>query len=129
MIRVMIIARHTDVREGLGTVLGLAEGIEIIEVASSLITTVRRTSVECPDVALVDLEMPAGEGYEIIRQLKRNCLDTRVIALTAYDYPAARESAIQAGASMVMVKGLEVSEMVAAIRDSAGDKERKHGNS
>ena len=130
MIRVMIVATYNEVREGLSTVLRLAGGFEIAEIASSLRDAVRQASLECPDVVLVDLEMPGGEGYETIHQLMRLCLQTKVIALTAHDYPAARESAMRAGAGMVMVKGLGVPEMIAAIQSAVGadDNQQERNN-
>ncbi len=120
MIRVMIIASYIEVREGLCTVLRLAGDIEITSTAASLNSAINQASKGCPDVVLVDLEMPDCEGYETIRQLKRRHPATKSIALTAHDYPAARKSAIQAGADIVMVKGLDVPGMLAAIRAAAG---------
>lgn len=118
MIRVMIVATYNEISEGLSTVLRLAGSIEIAAIASSLSNAVYQASLQCPDVVLVDLEMPGCEGYEAIRQLKKQCPRMSVIALTAHDYPAARESAARAGASMVMVKGLDVPEMIAAVQSA-----------
>lgn len=120
MIRVMIVAKHSEVREGLSTILGLAAGIEIVEVVSRLSDARSLDAATCPGVALVDLEMPVGEGYETVRRLKQQHPQIKVIALTAHDYSSARESATQAGADEVMVKGLGLSEMVAGIEMAYG---------
>jgi DNA-binding NarL/FixJ family response regulator len=115
MIRVMIVANHADVREGLRTVLRLVSGLAVTG-ADGLESAARLAGLECPQVALVDLEMPEGEGLEVIRRLRGLCPCTQSIALTAHDIPSARESALQAGASLVMLKGLDVLEMVAGIQ-------------
>ncbi len=119
MIRVMIAATRTEVREGLITVLRLADDIELTDAAASLSSAIQQAATACPDVALIDLEMPEGEGCLLIRQLKRLYPHIKSIALTAHDYPAAWQSAIQAGAYQVIVKGLAVAEMVAAIKQVA----------
>lgn len=119
MVRVMIVATHIEVREGLYTVLRLAGDIELTGSAASIDSAICQARAARPDVVLIDLEMPDGEGYETIRQLKRLCPGVKTIALTAHDYPAARSSAIQAGANTVLVKGLDVAEMVTAILGAA----------
>ncbi len=58
-----------------------------------------------------------------IRRLRKLCPCAKSIALTAHDYPSAREQALQAGASLVMVKGLGLAEMVSAIQAAAGGEE------
>jgi DNA-binding NarL/FixJ family response regulator len=122
MIRIMIVTKHAQVRDGLCTILRLADSIEVTGAVSSLSSAIRQACTERPDVALVDLEMPEDEGYETIRQLQHLCAGTKAIALTAHDYPAARDRAMRAGASRVIVKGMELPEMVAALRMTAGDK-------
>jgi DNA-binding NarL/FixJ family response regulator len=120
MVRVMIVSSYTEVREGLCKVLQLAGGIEITDAVANLEAFIQKAGRECPDVALVDLEMADVEGYETIRQLKRLCPCTHTIALTAHDYPAAKGRALEAGAFSVMVKGLDVSAMVGAIQAATG---------
>lgn len=127
MIRVMIVAAYNEISEGLSTVLRLAGSIEVAAIASNLSDAVHQASMQCPDVALVDLEMPGCEGYEAIRQLKKQCPRMSVIALTSHDYPAARDSAARAGASMVMVKGLDVPEMIAGVQAAVESNDNQQG--
>lgn len=119
MIRVMIVAEHAEVREGLTTILELSDCIQIVEVAPGY-HAIRKAAFESLDVALVDLEMPHDEGFWTIHQIRRQCPLVKVIALTSHDYPAARDRATQAGANQVMVKGLGFSEMVTAIQAVTG---------
>jgi two-component system, NarL family, response regulator DevR len=116
MIRVMIVAKHSEVREGLSIVLRLAGEVEVTGTAASLVEATQMACAAEPDVVLIDLEMPEGEGCATIRQLARLCRGTKIIALTSHDYPAARAGALEAGANMVMVKGLDVHAIVAGIQ-------------
>lgn len=124
MIRVMVVTNREEVLEGLGTILKLAGDISLTDSATSLESAVQQVCIDRPDVVLVDLEMPGGEGYETIRRLAQTEPRTKVIALTAHDYPAAQENAIRAGAVRVMLKGLDVAEMVALIQEAAGEQRR-----
>ncbi len=116
MIRVMIVATYCEVREGLSNLLRLAGDIEVTNTIANLAGAIQQAGLNPPDVVLVDLEMPGGEGYETIRQLKRQRPCIKTVALTAHDYPEAKEKAFQAGASSVIVKGLGLPQMVAAIQ-------------
>lgn len=121
MIRVLVVTKHAQVREGLCMVLRLARGIEVTGAVAGQSAAVEQARADQPHAALVDLEMPGGEGYETIRQLRRLCPTTRVIALTAHDYPAARAGALQAGARQVILKGMELEELVAAIQAAVAE--------
>ena len=116
MIRLLIITQHTEVRDGLSTMLQLDNNIEIFGTATNPGSALDQVSAGCPDAALVDLEMAAGSGYETIHRIHRACPHTRVIALTAHDYLAARQDALRAGACQVIVKGQDLEEMVEIIQ-------------
>ena len=73
MIRLLIVARHPGVREGLTMVLRLAGGFQILGAAPDPDAAMRVAAEGCPDVLLVDLEMPEGMGYETLRQFARLC--------------------------------------------------------
>lgn len=116
MIRGMVVTKRAEVGEGLRNVLRLAGGIEVTGITTSLDSAVEGAGCACPDFVMVDLDMPDGEGYETIRTLKRLHPQLKLVALTAHDYPAARESALRVGADIVMVKGVTVTEMISVLR-------------
>jgi DNA-binding NarL/FixJ family response regulator len=121
MVRVMVISSHNEVREGLRKVLELAGGIEVANGVANPKTCIQQTCSWLPDVVLVDLEMLDCDGYDVIRQLKTLCPSAKSIALTAHDYPAAKERALAAGAFSVMVKGMDVPTMIEAIQLATGN--------
>jgi DNA-binding NarL/FixJ family response regulator len=114
MIRILIVTEHKEVGEDLCTMLGLDDTIEIVGVAPSTSSAEKQASANRPDIVLVDLEMAGSSGYETVRQMAGAGMT--VIALTAYDYPEARKGALQAGANRVMIKGMDLQEMVDIFR-------------
>lgn len=117
MIRVMIVAAHCEVRDGLATVLKLAGDIDVISSASSVEETLNLSGGSCPEIFVIDMEMAGGKGIEAIHQAQQCCPGVKTIALTSHDYPASIQKALQAGAGAVIVKGTPVLEMVKILQE------------
>ena len=113
--RVLIVDDSPHVRQDLGTLLPLLGDIEVVGEAGNGEQAIRQAEALHPDVVLLDLEMPVLDGYEAGRQIKARCPAIRVIALTAYGNPVARERARQAGLDEFVEKGATVAEIVRAI--------------
>ena len=95
-------------------VLGEAgDGQEGVELACRLL----------PDVVLIDLRMPELDGIAATRRLAEVLPSTAVIVLSAYDDPALRREARQAGAAAYLAKGCRTSVLVEEIAKAAG----RHG--
>ena len=112
-IRILIVDDLLRVRQGLVTVLGLAAmktglAIKIIGEAQNGIEAIQQAQLLRPDVILMDLEMPAMDGYEATRCLKTIDPACRVIVLTVHDNEAARQKASRVGADAFLVKGAPV---------------------
>ena len=72
-----------------------------------------------PDVAVIDIWMPAMNGLEVQRRLRTVSPATRVIVLTANDDPAVRDKATAAGASAFLIKPADNEEFLSAIESAA----------
>ena len=72
-----------------------------------------------PDLAVIDMRMPAMNGLEVQTRLRRVSPSTRVIVLTANDDPSIRRIAINAGASAFYLKGVESGEFLAGVKSAA----------
>jgi len=98
MIRVLLADDQRVVREGLGTLLGLLDGIELVGTAADGEEAVALARRHDPDVVLMDLRMPRVDGIEAIRRL--SALGERPPASTipaeAAMQPDARRSALGA---------------------------------
>jgi DNA-binding NarL/FixJ family response regulator len=119
--RVLIADDNPQVRQELRTLLPLAGDIEIVGEAADGQEAIRLAHVLLPDVVLMDLEMPALDGYEATRQIKAGSPSCRVVALTVHGYEAARQKAMQAGVDLFLVKGAAVESLVQAISARPSD--------
>jgi DNA-binding NarL/FixJ family response regulator len=123
-IRVMIVDDVESVRQDLQTFLTLTGNIEIVGEARNGLEAVRLAETLCPQVVLMDLEMPVMDGFEAARQIKTLRPSCRVVALTIHAGECERKQALQAGMSEVVAKGAPLDVLLKAIRASAADAER-----
>jgi DNA-binding NarL/FixJ family response regulator len=104
-LRILIVDDFSQVRQDLAIALTLAGGVEVAGQASDGREAIELAARLCPDVVLMDLEMPVMDGFEAIRQVKALCPGSRVLALTVYGDEATRAEAFRAGADAFVVKG------------------------
>ena len=105
MIRVLLADDQRVVREGLGTLLGLLDGIELVGTAADGEEAIALARRHDPDVVLMDLRMPRCDGIEAIRRLAALGERPRAIALTTYADDASVLGALRAGARGVRSSG------------------------
>ncbi|MFV2171802.1 response regulator [Actinomadura sp. LOL_016] len=115
MLRVMIVDDHPVVREGLRGMLAAEPDIEVAGEAASGAEAVALAPRIDPDVILMDLRMPSGDGAGAIRRLPGR----RIVVLTTYDDHAEIARAIEAGAAGCLLKDASRAELAAAVRDVA----------
>lgn len=114
-LKLLLVDDVDEVRRDLRTLLSLSDDVEIIGEAADGLEAVRLTESLRPDAILMDLEMPAMDGYEATRRIKTNFPACRVVALTVHDYESARVKAIQSGVDAFLVKGAPVVEIIQSI--------------
>ena len=115
MIRVLLADDQRVVREGLGTLLGLLDGIELVGTAADGEEAVALAARHDPDVVLVDLRMPRVDGIEAIRRLAERGDRPRTIALTTYADDASVLGALRAGARGYLTKDAGAEQIRAAV--------------
>src|SRR3954464_2247646 len=115
VIRVLLADDQRVVREGLGTLLGLLEGIELVGTAADGEEAVALAGDLDPDVVLMDLRMPRVDGIEAIRRLAAHGNPPRTIALTPYAADASVLGALRAGARGYLTKDAGAEEIRAAV--------------
>ena len=115
MIRVLLADDQRVVREGLGTLLGLLEGIELVGTAADGEEALQLAARLDPDVVLMDLRMPRLDGTEAIRRLAERGERPRSIALTTYADDASVLGALRAGARGYLTKDAGADDIRAAI--------------
>jgi DNA-binding NarL/FixJ family response regulator len=115
MIRVLLADDQRVVREGLGTLLGLLDGIELVGTAADGEEAVALATEHDPDVVLMDLRMPRVDGIEAIRRLAERGERPRTIALTTYADDASVLGALRAGARGYLTKDAGAEQIRAAV--------------
>src|SRR5581483_8995590 len=115
-IRVFVVEDHAVVRQGLIALLSSAPEIEVVGFAKDGREAVNRYSSVMPDVTLMDLQMPGMAGVEAIQQIRRTAPAARFIVLTTFDGDEDIYRAMQAGARAYLLKGIDMEELVEAIR-------------
>ena len=115
-IRILIADDHQLLREGIRNFLSLEPDFEIIGEASNGEEAVTKAEALKPDVMLLDINMPKANGIEVASQLKESCPEVRILALTIHDDQNYMMNMIQSGAAGYLLKDVEPSMMVQAIR-------------
>lgn len=118
-IRVLVVDDHPVVRQGLRTFLDVQDDIEVVGEAydsASCVAEARRTD---PDVILLDLRMPGGDGVAALHALRPAGGEpsrARVLVITSFTDPAAVLPAVRAGAAGYVYKDVDPPALAAAIR-------------
>jgi DNA-binding NarL/FixJ family response regulator len=115
VIRVLLADDQRVVREGLGTLLGLLDGIELVGTAADGDEAVRLAAELEPDVVLMDLRMPRTDGVEATRRLAERGPSPRVVVLTTYADDTSVLGALRAGARGYLTKDAGADDIRAAI--------------
>ncbi len=118
-IRVLVVDDHELLRAGLVTVLASDPAIEVVAQAPDGPTAVSLAMDLRPDVVLMDVEMPGGDGITAIAQLRERAPSVRCLVLTMFDLDDYVVEALRAGAAGFLLKTTEPAVLTASVRSCA----------
>jgi two-component system response regulator DevR len=118
-IRVMILDDHEVVRRGLRELLEIESDIRVVSEATNAAEAVARVAATQPDVAVLDVLLPDGDGVEVCREIRSRSPSTRCLMLTSHADDEALLAAIVAGASGYLLKNVKGMDLVEAVRKVA----------
>ena len=118
-LRVFLVDDHEVVRRGVAEVLEDDPGITVAGEAGSAAEALARVPAVRPDVVVVDMRLPDGDGAELCRELRARVPGLRCLVLTSFSEQDAMEAAIRAGASGFVLKQIRGPALVAAVRTVA----------
>ena len=120
MIRVLIVDDQPVVRQGFELFLAGNSTIEVVGHASSGRHAVQQVSALQPDVVLMDIRMPNGDGLTATREILARFDDVRVIVVTTFDLDEYVFAALDSGASGFLLKDADPDELIDVSSDSEG---------
>ncbi|MGY0021875.1 response regulator [Streptomyces sp. cg35] len=118
-IRILLLDDHEVVRRGLRDLLGAEPDMEVVGEAATAAQALTRGPALRPDVAVLDVRLPDGDGITICRELRALLPELSCLMLTSFDDDDALLDAIMAGAAGYVLKQIKGSDLVSAVRTVA----------
>jgi DNA-binding NarL/FixJ family response regulator len=112
-IRLIVADSSPHARHGLCAILAAQPSVEIVGEASQAAEVLALVEAQHPDVALLDVCMPAMDGIRATRVIKKRWPRVRVILISMY--ADSQNEALESGADAFLVKGCPADELIAAV--------------
>jgi len=118
-IRVVLVDDHALVREGLRSVLGAFDDLEIVAEADHTEAAVKAVATHRPHVVVLDLQLHDEDGVDVIRAVAARGLHPEILVLSVHDDPDRVRSVLRAGARGYLLKSARPDELARGIRQVA----------
>jgi DNA-binding NarL/FixJ family response regulator len=115
-VRVFLVDDHEVVRHGVRSLIDASGDLQVVGEADSVETALARVLAVHPQVAVLDVRLPDGNGVELCREIRSRLPDVSCLMLTSYSDDEALFEAIIAGASGYVLKQVRGTELIDAIR-------------
>ena len=122
MIRVMLVDDQTLVRQGVRSLLELADDIEVIGEAADGDSALLQIPELAPDVVLLDMRMPGKSGLDVLQALSADKQLPPTIILTTFDDEELVLAGIRAGARGYLLKDVALEDLLEGVRSVAAGK-------
>ncbi len=121
-IRVFLLDDHEVVRRGVHDLLSMEGDIEVVGEAGTAAEALNRIPTVHPDVAVLDVRLPDGNGVEVCREIRSQDPSVKCLMLTSFSDDEALFDSIMAGASGYVLKAIRGTDLLSAVRDVAAGK-------
>ena len=115
-LRVFLADDHAVVREGLRALINGQVGMEVVGEAADGRTACAKAKEMRPDVVVMDVSMPELNGVQATRELRAECPDVKVLALTVHEERSYLRDLMEAGASGYVLKRSAAEDLVHAVQ-------------
>jgi DNA-binding NarL/FixJ family response regulator len=116
VIRVFLLDDHEVVRRGVRELLDAEDDIEVVGEADTAERTLARIPATRPDVAILDVRLPDGDGIAVCREIRSDHDDIACLMLTSFSDDEALVQAVLAGAAGYLLKQIRGNDIVDAVR-------------
>src|SRR4051812_43202357 len=115
-IRVFLVDDHEVVRRGVADLLEQSGEIEVVGEAGTAEEALSRIEPTRPEVAVIDMRLPDGNGVEVCREVRSRTSDIQCLILTSFADDEALFDAIMAGAAGYLLKQIKGTDLVDAVK-------------
>lgn len=116
-IRVLLVEDHEQVRQGLTQLLNSHDDIDVIGAVATVTEAIDELTNHAPDVAVIDVQLPDGTGFDLCHRVQTISPRTRTIIHTSVNVNP--ELAATPGVHAVVLKQMDTSQLLATIRKLA----------
>ncbi|ABR47763.1 two component transcriptional regulator, LuxR family [Alkaliphilus metalliredigens QYMF] len=121
-VTILLVDDHAIVRYGIRSLIERNDGLKVCGEAGTLQEAYHKVSDLKPDIVLLDIKLPDGDGAAGCREIKKRVPDVKVIILTAYAEDSIILEAVKAGAEGYLLKDIDSKNIITAIRNVVGGK-------
>jgi DNA-binding NarL/FixJ family response regulator len=115
-VRVLCVDDHHLVRDAIAALINQQPDMQVVGTAATGEESIALFEEQCPDVTLMDLQLPGMSGLHAIRAIRRKRADARIIVLTMHQGEEDIHRAIEEGAATYLLKDTLSDELVTVIR-------------
>jgi two-component system, NarL family, response regulator DevR len=117
VLNVFLVDDHEVVRRGVADLLDEDEHLKVVGQAASVSEALARVPALRPDVVVLDVRLPDGNGVELCRELRSRLPELNCLMLTSYTDEQAMLDAIMAGAGGYVIKDIRGMDLISAVRE------------
>ncbi|MEV4611570.1 response regulator transcription factor [Kitasatospora sp. NPDC049258] len=118
-VKVFLLDDHEVVRRGVHDLLDAESDLTVVGEAGTVEQAIARVPALRPDVAILDMRLPDGDGVTVCRELRSRMPDLACLILTSFDDEEALLDSIMAGAAGYVLKQISGTDLVSAVRTVA----------
>jgi DNA-binding NarL/FixJ family response regulator len=119
MIRVMLVDDHHLVRQAVGRAVDSEPDLDVVAHAGTVAEGLALVQLERPDVLVIDVTLPDGNGLDLVRTARELLPDSGIVVLTMHSDDDTLLRALEAGASALVLKSATLDNVVDAVRRAA----------
>ena len=117
VIRVSIVEDDGIIRETLRALFTFEEGMELFTVHSTAEDALVRLGGNCPDVVIMDINLPGASGIDCVRQMSQRCSGAQFLMYTVHDDDSRVFEALKSGANGYILKSSTPDQILEAVRE------------